>query len=326
MIALQSHGSYTNLSVKELEERASQAYELYRKCRVCPHHCEINRTQGEVGICQLTDELKVTAFVQHFGEEPIFTQTRGVGNIFVTSCNMRCVYCQNYQASQIRLGSDYSYEEVAEQMLKLQQTGVHFIGWVTPSHVVPGLLKSLSLARKKGLYLPIIYNTSSFDDLDTLKILDGIVDIYLPDLKYSDADIAKTYSRIKNYVEISRAAVAEMYRQVGPLRTEESESIQRGLLIRHLVLPNSLAGTWETLCFIALELSPKIPISLMGQYHPVHDASHFSELNRFITIEEYESAVQMAKDLGFENIFTQELDVSKHNMPNFEHQEAPFIF
>ncbi len=320
---------YLNLTQTELQTRAEAAYELYRECTVCPHACKVDRTEPDGvgpnrGVCGQSDRLTVGASVQHFGEEPPFTGTRGVGNIFVTSCNLACDYCQNFQISQEGQGTEYSYAQVAEQMLKLQAQGVHFIGWVSPSHVVPGLLKSLALAREKGLHLPIIYNTNGYDALPTLKLLDGVIDIYLPDLKYAQNDVAREYSHIKHYVDHSRSAIEEMHRQVGPLTLNDNGLAERGLLVRHLVLPENTAGTWETLCFIALELSTKVPVSLMSQYQPVHKAGKDSRISRRIFKEEYEAALQMTRDLGIKTVFTQDLEDELHNLPDFGKSENPF--
>jgi len=315
---------YLNLTQIELQRRATAAYELYRECTVCPHACKVDRIGVDRGVCGQSDRLVVGASVQHFGEEPPFTGTRGVGNIFVTSCNLACDYCQNFQISQEGQGTEYSYAQVAEQMLRLQAEGVHFIGWVSPSHVVPGLLKSLALARGKGLHLPIIYNSNGYDALPTLKLLDGIIDIYLPDLKYAQNDVAREYSHIKHYVDHSRAAIEEMHRQVGPLILNDEGQAERGLLVRHLVLPDNTAGTWETLCFIALELSTKVPVSLMSQYQPVHKAAKDSRISRRIFAEEYKTALQMTQDLGIETVFTQNLEEERHNLPDFRKSENPF--
>ena len=190
--------------------------------------------------------------------------------------------------------------------------------------MVPGLLKSLALAREKGLRLPIIYNTNGYDALPTLKLLDGIIDIYLPDLKYAQNDLAREFSHIKHYVDHSRSAVLEMYRQVGPLTLNDSGQAERGLLVRHLVLPDETAGTWETLCFIALELSTKVPVSLMSQYQPVHKAAKDSRISRRIYAEEYQAALQMACDLGIETVFTQDLEDELHNLPDFRKSDNPF--
>lgn len=319
---------YLELSRSELESKAQQAYEIYRECQVCPHACGVDRTQGQTGFCGQTDLLRVSSSVQHFGEEPPLVGQGGVGNLFVTACNMRCDYCQNFQISQLwekqtdTFAVEQSYQFIAKEMIRLQEKGVHFIGWVSPSHVVPGLLKSLCIARDMGLRLPIIYNTNAYDALPTLKLLDGVVDIYLPDLKYAHSSTAKDISHIKEYPEFSRQAVLEMYRQVGPLVVEENGLAKHGLLVRHLLLPENLAGTWETLCFIALELSARVPLSLMSQYRPVHKAQF--PLNREITPEEYEKAIVMARELGFESLYLQSMETTVHNLPDFNNTEAPF--
>jgi putative pyruvate formate lyase activating enzyme len=319
---------YLELSKSELELRAQEAYEIYRECRVCPHACGVDRTHGQTGYCGQTDLLRVSSSIRHFGEEPPLVGTNGVGNLFVTACNMRCDYCQNFQISQDwmdlkhAISIDQSYQAAAEQMVRLQEEGAHFIGWVSPSHVVPGLLKSLSIAREMGLKIPLIYNTNAYDSLATLKLLDGVIDIYLPDLKYSDSFKAKEISHIHEYPEFSRQAVLEMYRQVGPLILREDGLAKNGLLVRHLILPENLAGTWETLCFIALELSTSVSLSLMSQYRPVHKVT--PDLNREITKEEYENALDMAQDLGFENLYLQFIESTVHNLPDFDNAESPF--
>jgi len=321
---------YLELSQSELESRAQQAYEIYRECQICPHSCGVDRTQGQTGYCGQTDLLRVSSSIRHFGEEPPLVGTRGVGNLFVTSCNMRCDYCQNFQISQLwkkpidSVAIEQSYRSIAQQMIRLQEEGVHFIGWVSPSHVVPGLLKSLCIAREIGLKIPIIYNTNAYDSVATLKLLDGVIDIYLPDLKYAYSSTAKEISHINEYPEFSRQAILEMYRQVGPLTLDEKGLAKQGLLIRHLLLPEDLAGTWDTLCFIALELSSSVPLSLMSQYRPVHQAMKKSSLNRGITPEEYEKAIAMAKDLGIENLYLQSMQMAVHNLPDFNNLDNPF--
>lgn len=315
---------YLQLSQSELDARADAAYAMYGECSVCPHRCGVDRTRGEAGYCGQSDRLLISSCVRHFGEEMPLTGSRGIGNIFVAACNMRCDYCQNHLISQEHMGQEQSYAAVAGEMLRLQALGVHFIGWVSPSHVVPGLLKSLALARRRGLRLPVVYNTSAFDSVSTLQLLEGVVDIYLPDLKYADEAAARRFSHIKNYVERSREAVLEMFRQVGPLTCDATGLARRGLIARHLVLPNNLAGTWETLCFLALELSPATPLSLMSQYRPVHRVADNPLLGRAITAREYEEAIGMAQDLGFATIFIQDLQSALHNLPDFRHTADPF--
>jgi putative pyruvate formate lyase activating enzyme len=319
---------YLKLSRSEFESRAQQAYEIYRECRVCPHTCGVDRTLGQNGYCGQTDLLRVSSSVRHFGEEPPLVGTGGVGNLFVTSCNLRCDYCQNFQISQDWknptdvVNLEQSYLVAAEHMLRLQEEGVHFIGWVSPSHAVPGLLKSLSIACERGLETPIIYNTNGYDALATLKLLDGVVDVYLLDLKYADSAMAKEILHIHEYSEISRQAVLEMYRQVGSLSLRDDGLAESGLLVRHLLLLEGLAGTWETLCFIALELSPSVPLSLMSQYRPVHKVT--SSLDREITPEEYKSAISMDRELGFENLYLQSMETAVHNLSDFDNTENPF--
>ena len=315
---------YLNLNPNALEARAEEALAIYGECRVCPHACGVDRLGEGRGICKQGAQLSVSSHVIHFGEEPPLTGSNGVGNLFISSCNMRCDYCQNHQISQGGLGREESYETVALSMLDLQRRGAHFIGWVSPSHVVPGLLKSLAVARKKGLTLPIIYNSNGYDAIPTLRLLDGIVDIYLPDLKYADDAVARRISHIDHYVERSREAVLEMYRQVGPLQVDAQGLATGGLLVRHLVLPEGLAGTWETLCFVALELSTEVPVSLMSQYRPVHKAGRHRDMARTISAEEYRETVAMARELGLQNLYTQDPLETIHNLPDFSRAGNPF--
>ncbi len=317
-------GRYLNLSEAELDRRVDAAWDLYRECRVCPHGCGVNRLGEGRGVCRQGSALSVSSAVRHFGEEPPLVGERGVGNIFVTACNLRCDYCQNFQISQEGLGEAVSFEAAARAMLDLECQGVHFIGWVSPSHVVPGLLRSLALARRMGLTLPIVYNSNGYDRVETLELLDGIVDVYLPDLKYADAAVARRLSHIDDYPERSRSAVLEMFRQVGPLSLDSRGLARGGLLVRHLVLPEGLAGTWETLCFVALELSPEVPVSLMSQYRPVHKARRTPGLGRGITVAEYQEAVGMARELGLENLYVQDPEDAVHNLPDFSRPENPF--
>jgi putative pyruvate formate lyase activating enzyme len=247
-----------------------------------------------------------------------------VGNIFFSGCNLACVYCQNWQASQCGAGDIYTHEQVADMMLKFQDDGIESVGLVTPSHQVPSILKALNIAVERGFDLPLIYNTNSFDNIRTLKLLDGVIDVYLADIRYSDNKTALKYSFAEKYVETSRIAVEEMFRQVGPFRGEAGSETFGGLIARVLVLPDNLGGVWETLCYIALELSKKIPISLMSQYRPIHEVGKHPELDRFITELEYNDALKMAKDLSFETIYTQELDPERHLAPDFNMKTDPF--
>ncbi len=292
----------------------------YKSCELCPNMCGVDRTAGETGICGESSELRIAAEVPHRGEEPPLTARGAVGNIFLTGCSLKCVYCQNYQASQGGVGEAVSPEGLAQRMIELQNAGCSGIGWVTPAHQIPNLLIAHSISARWGLKLPLIYNTNSYERVETLRSLEGVVDVYLADLRYSDDGMAKRYSGADNYVEISRSAAEEMFRQAGSF----DEAALRGLVVRVLVLPEDIDGVWKTLCFIALELSRKVPVSLMSQYHPVHRAGEFPEINRFITETEYYEAVKMARSLGFETIYIQELDPRRHLMPDFTRREKPF--
>ena len=311
------------IPLTELKSRASRAQNLYKNCRVCPWTCGIDRTSGETGICGETSDLRIAAAIPHFGEEPVLNGRSGVGNIFISGCNLMCVYCQNHYISQRSMGDIYTPAEAAEVMLKFQKDGLESVGWVTPSHQVPAMLEALSIAVERGFRLPIIYNTNSFDRVDTLKLLDGVVDVYLADLRYSNDKAAEKYSGAANYVETSQEAALEMYRQVGAFKGEAGTDVFGGLIVRVLVLPNSLAGVWESLCFTALELSKEVPVSLMSQYRPTYEAGKHPELDRYITDMEYNEVIKMAKDLGFKTLFTQELNPEKHLMPDFRKNE-PF--
>jgi putative pyruvate formate lyase activating enzyme len=253
----------------------------------------------------------------HYGEESIFSK-KGVGNFFLTSCNMSCVYCQNYQISQTHTGQSISEFNFIKQMFAFQEQNCSFIGLVSPSHQSPWIRKAVKKAIKEGFNTPIVYNSAAYDDMEQLKKWDGLIDVYLPDLKYSDNRNAYRYSGISNYVEISRDAITEMYRQVGSPKLDANEYIISGLWVRHLVLPNGLAGSWNSLCFLALELSPKIGLSLMSQYNPLYHAKKFPELSRCVTQNEYDEVIEMANSLGFECVVYQDLNDSPGNyVPNF---------
>ncbi len=248
----------------------------------------------------------VSSYNLHHGEEPPISGSRGSGTIFFTNCILRCVYCQNYPISQLGVGKVYTHRDLADMMLYLQRKGAHNINFVTPTHFVPSILKALVIAVERGFRLPLVYNTSGYERAETLKILDGIVDIYLPDIKYSSDLMAKKYSKAKDYVRYNREALKEMFRQVGPLRLNREGVAVRGLLIRHLVLPNDIAGSEESLRFIARELSPEVPISLMSQYFPAYRAKDIRELSRPILPEEYERVLELMERFGLRRGWIQE--------------------
>lgn len=295
-------------------------------CRVCPRHCDVRRDRDEVGFCQTGHLPVVSAVTPHFGEEPALSGTRGAGNIFFGSCNLRCSYCQNFEISQDKLArakNEMTHEELARKMIGLQDRGCHSINFVSPSHFVPQMLRAVYLAIGMGLDLPIVYNTSSYEDLETLRLLDGIIDIYLPDLKYSDDLAGVEYSGCPSYVEISRAAVKEMHRQVGNLRLDADGIATRGVIIRHLVLPSDLAGSEATLRWIAQELGTDVTISVMAQYYPTHKATNDPLLSRTVREREYERVLELVEKLGFTNGWCQEFEAERTYRPNFQ-RTSPF--
>jgi len=282
--------SYLNLTESQWKERIERALSLLESCEVCPHRCGVNRLKGELGFCKTGKNAIVDSYFSHRGEEKPIRGYRGSGTVFFSYCNMRCVYCQNYQISQLGEGREVSPEELSEIFLELQAMGCHNLNLVTPSHVVPQILSALYLAVKKGFRLPIVYNTSSFDSLESLRLLEGIVDIYLADLKYADREIARRYSKVKNYPEIAMTAIKEMHRQVGDLTLDERGIALRGVIIRHLVLPNGLAGTEKVAEFLG-SLSKNMAVNVMDQYYPSYMAWKYPELSRRITQREYHQAL-----------------------------------
>ena len=271
---------------------------MLEECTLCPRQCQVNRLAGEKGKCQVTREVIVSSYGPHFGEEAPLVGQHGSGTIFFTYCNLRCIYCQNYTISQLGEGSAVSREQLADMMLSLQAKGCHNINLVSPTHVVPHILAALELAVSRGLNLPIVYNTGGYDSVETLKLLDGIVDIYMPDMKYSEAKIGEELSGIKGYPEVNRAAVKEMHRQVGDLQVDKVGVARRGLLVRHLVLPNRLAGTQGVVRFLAQKVSTNTYLNVMAQYHPCHQASDKPLLSRPLQRQEFAEAITLAQQHG----------------------------
>ncbi len=278
----------------ELKERVEKALEMLVSCNVCPHNCKVNRIEGELGYCKTGRYAIVSSYFPHHGEEFPIRGYRGSGTIFFSYCNMRCVYCQNYEISHFGEGKVVTPEELANMMLELQDLGVHNINLVTPSHVVPQILEALYIAVQKGLKIPIVYNTSSFDSLESLKLMDGVVDIYLADLKYLNREFGRKYSKVKDYPKHAKEAIKEMYRQVGNLVVDERGIAIRGLLIRHLVLPNDISTTKEVMEFLR-SIDPELAVNVMEQYFPFYKAKDYPELARRITEEEYLKALEHAK-------------------------------
>ncbi len=292
---------YLNIREEKFDRRIEKAYKLLSSCEVCPRKCGVKRLEGERGFCRSDEEVIVSSYNAHFGEEPPLSGNFGSGTIFFTNCNLKCIYCQNYPISQLRNGNKVSLSELAKIMLALQKRKCHNINLVTPTHFVPQILKSLKLAVKMGLHIPIVYNTSGYDSVNTLKLLDGVVDIYLPDARYADNEIALKYSSAPGYFEIMKKALREMHRQVGDLSLNRMGVAHSGLIVRHLVLPEGLSDTRKIMRFIAREISPHTYISLMAQYFPAYQASQFPLLSRRIKREEYREAFQAFKEEGLEN-------------------------
>ena len=271
---------------------------MLAECHLCPRQCRVNRLAGESGKCHITDQVMVSSYGPHFGEEAPLVGINGSGTIFFTYCNLRCIFCQNYSISQLGEGTRTGRDELARIMLSLQARGCHNINLVSPTHVVPYILDALELAASMGLHLPLVYNTGGYDSLETLKLLDGIVDIYMPDMKYSDEKTAERLSGIKDYPKINRAAIKEMHRQVGDLQISEQGVAQRGLLVRHLVLPNRLAGTEEIVRFLAREVSTHTYLNIMAQYRPCYKAYNAPLISRPPIREEFQEAIALARQEG----------------------------
>lgn len=285
-----------------LNKRVEEAFEHLKCCDLCGWKCKVDRTARKLGVCKTAIAAIVHSYAPHFGEEKPLRGWGGSGTIFFSSCNLRCVYCQNYEISQLRQGREVTDLELADMMIHLQNRGCHNINLVSPSHVIPAIIAAIAIAAQKGLHIPIVYNTGGYDSLEGLSLLDGIVDIYMPDMKYASVNIARKYSKIPNYPAINQLAVKEMYRQVGDLVLDENGIAQRGLLIRHLVLPNKLAGSEQILRFITEQLSPNTYINIMDQYFPAFQARQYPELNRPIKASEFQSILEIAHSLGLSRL------------------------
>ncbi len=299
----------SQVSDTELKQRIDAAYGLLESCHVCPRECGVNRRKNDkLGFCRSGLNPVISSVSPHHGEEPPLSGTKGSGTIFFANCNLRCVYCQNYPISQMGNGVERTPGDLACQMVWLQEQGCHNLNLVTPTHFMPQILKAFGIARDRGFNLPLVYNTSGYESLEALQLLEGIVDIYLPDMRYSDDSAARTYSLAPHYTEINRAAIREMFRQTGNLVLDEEGIAMRGLIVRHLVLPNGLSGTEGVMKFLADEISKDVYISLMSQYFPAFKAHEFKELSRRIRADEYEEACQIMRKYGLENGWTQNID------------------
>jgi putative pyruvate formate lyase activating enzyme len=299
-----------------------RTFTILKKCELCPRQCKVNRSRGQKGYCGLESELLIAHYGLHFGEEPPISGTGGSGTIFFASCNMRCIYCQNYQISHSVDGTRHSIQSLTEIFLSLEKDGAHNINLVSPTPYVPFIAAAIREARKSGLTIPFVYNTNAFDNVETLKSLEGLIDIYLPDFKYWNSRIGRTLSDVKDYAKWAKAAILEMKAQKGDLVVEDGIA-KRGLLIRHLVLPNNLGGSREILGWIKDRLGVNTHISLMSQYTPLHGAHEFPMLNRRVTEEEYGRVLEAATGHGFHNVFVQDLESAPLYVPDFN-RENPF--
>lgn len=286
------------LETGELKRRASQAFEMMETCECCGHRCKSNRAAGKLGVCRTGVRAAVSSYFPHMGEEAPLTGWRGSGTIFFARCNLRCQYCQNFDISQAEDGVETGGADLSQMMLELQAAGCHNINLVSPTHASASILEAVAAAAEKGLSIPLVYNTGGYDTVELLQLYDGIVDIYMPDMKYASAQAGLHYSKARNYPSVNQAAVKEMHRQVGDLKLDERGIAQRGLLIRHLILPNQVAGTRGILEFIAAEISKETYVNIMDQYHPAYRASLFPKINRRPKREEIIEAASIAKELG----------------------------
>ena len=312
----------------ELNTRAEKAYANLTSCTSCPRNCNVNRINDEFGICTSGHLPIVSSYTPHFGEEPVLSGTKGAGNIFFGNCNLKCIYCQNFEISQnpkVEKLHQVNHERLADIMIELQGKDCHNIGLVSPTHFSATILKSIFIAAQKGLSIPIIYNTNGYDSVEILKLYDGVVDIYLPDFKYGNSEYAKTYSLVDNYFEKTKEAIKEMYRQVGDELVYDGDVVVRGLIIRHLILPNDLSDTEKVFKFIAEELSPKVHISLMSQYYPTNKAYKDILIDRAVRNSEYEKAILLLEKYGLHNGWVQEMESTETYRPNFHENRAnPF--
>ncbi|MEA2020470.1 MAG: radical SAM protein [Patescibacteria group bacterium] len=291
---------YLSLSKKDWKHKIERGQELLAPCQICPWECGVSRTDknAPTGICGMREAPVISSAHPHFGEEKCLVGHNGSGTIFFTSCNLSCVYCQNFRISQQRMGQVITIQELAQTMLKLQKQGCHNINLVSPSIWVPQILKALSLAKKDGLNLPLVYNTGGYDRPETLKLLEGVIAIYMPDIKYSENKMGEKYSGVPDYWDTARKAIKEMHHQAGDLKINDEGIAKKGLLVRHLILPNNIAGTKQVMNFLAKKISKNTYVNIMDQYRPTHNASNYPKLSRTITKEEFKNAVQKAREVG----------------------------
>lgn len=291
--------------------------ELLNRCELCPRRCKVNRNKGEIGYCGASDKIRIGGYHLHMWEEPVITGDKGSGTIFFSYCNLRCVYCQNYDISFNCSGEDISIDRLTAIMLELQEMGAANINLVTPTHYIPQIRRAIISAKEKGLFIPIVYNTSGYERVESLKLLEGLIDIYLPDFKYYDNRLGK-YSNVKDYFDITRCALKEMYRQVGELKYNKEGLLEKGVIVRHLVLPNNYADSKKIIKYLYDEYRDNIILSIMNQYTIVR-RTDYEELNSLVDNNEYDNIIDYAYDLGVRNCFIQDgSSQSESFIPRFE--------
>jgi putative pyruvate formate lyase activating enzyme len=301
-----------------LQERAAEAVESLRSCRVCPRDCEIDRFNNKIGVCKSGRLARVASAFPHFGEEDCLRGWNGSGTIFFGWCNLRCVFCQNFETSQLGEGAEITARELSQIMLDLQRTGCHNINFVTPEHVVPQILEALVIAVERGLRLPLVYNTSAYDSRESIRWMDGLIDIYMPDFKLWDTEHCRKYLVASDYADAARAVIAVMHAQVGDLKVDENGLALRGVLVRHLVMPGLLDDTREIMCWIAKNLSRDTYVNVMDQYYPAHKAQtepRFAEINRGISDNEFCRSLELARSVGLWRFDTRWRNVIPHGEP-----------
>ena len=293
--------------------------EELKECKLCPHRCKINRMEGEVGRCKATDKIKISLVSLHQFEEPCISGTNGSGTIFFSNCNFNCVFCQNYKISQEGMGQEVDISFLAQSMLDQQKKGAHNINLVTPVMYVYHIIEAIKIAKAKGLKIPIIYNSNGYENIETVNSLEGYIDVYLPDFKYANNKLGEKYSNINNYFEVTSKAVAEMYKQVGPPQLDENGIIKRGLIIRHLILPNEIENSKKVLKWIIDNIGKEVYVSIMAQYFPTYKAKNILELNRKISTEEYKQIEDYIYEIGIENGYMQDLgEHEEEYVPDFK--------
>lgn len=294
-------------------------FDLLKSCRLCPRNCNVNRLAGKLGFCNSSDNIKVALVSLHYWEEPCISGTNGSGTVFFSNCNLKCVFCQNHEISAKGAGKEISIERLSEIFLEQQQRGAHNINLVTPTHYVPQIIKSLDLAKSKGLNIPILFNTNGYENIETIRALKGYIDVYLPDFKYFDNKYSTKYSNVPDYFEKASEAIKEMFLQVGEPKFDENGLIQKGLIIRHMMLPGLLFDSKKIIDYIYKTYGHSVYISIMNQYTPMHDVKSFPEINKPLNLKHYDSLIDYCLYLGVKNAFIQETGTSsKSFVPEFD--------